>query len=202
MQPWKVALFQAQNDLLASLRNCFFSCLSLERAVIMVYNHALYVPLHSTNVRSNSVSFRISSPSQRLAVWTSGHFVHRVLWVSLFFIIFFPIVKANSWLHCSWKHILNLHSVFIHLCFSWVLILHYCQNDFLPWTYGRKIFIIFWSCLWLKISLHVLFAFSYHEAYVRTNLESEAHDGPGNNLVKLLILQLRNHGLKGGRNFP
>lgn len=165
----------------------------------MVYDHALYVPLHSTNVRSNPMSFRTSSPSQRRAVSTSGRSVHRVLWV--FSLYIFSIVKANSWLHCSCKHLLNLHGIFVYLCFYWVLILHYCQNNFLPWTYGRKIFIIFWSCLWLKISLYVLFAFSYHRAYVRTNLESEAHNGPGNNLVKLLILQLRNHDLKGRRNF-
>lgn len=37
-------IFQAQNDMVASLPNCFSGYLSLERAVKMVYNHASSVP--------------------------------------------------------------------------------------------------------------------------------------------------------------
>lgn len=35
-----------------------------------------------THPKARLLSFRILSPSQRLAVWTSDHFAHHVLWVS------------------------------------------------------------------------------------------------------------------------
>lgn len=128
----KITLFQAQNDVLANLPNCSASYLSLEKELLL-----WYMTMHYTFPIKCKRKVKLHIFQNIIALAETGCLDFRSFCTSClvsepFLYNFFPIVKANSWLHCSCKHLSNLCNIFIHLCFYQILILHYCQDNFPP----------------------------------------------------------------------